>query len=148
MAKWNKRNLCNYYSGMYQYEKSTQISIPSIGAFVIIPDMELEFERGFIFQNTQELLVTKSGKYKVDWNIAFNDGNNNIFEGAVFVNSTAQEQTIGLRKLGSVDTGSMGGTGIILIAIGDIITLRIANMSNISNPEIDAANISLIRVDN
>lgn len=145
---WSKRNLCNFYGDMFQFELSTAVVINTIGVFEVVPDMSAGLNRGFVFQNTQELKVVKAGKYKVDWSISFQDGNNQTWEGAIFINGTKVDSSTAVRFLGAVDTGNFGSHSIIDVEVDDIIDLRMANLTSTSNAVIDSAAISIIRVDN
>ena len=134
------------YGALWQYELGTEVVINTIGVFELISGMSDGDDEGFIFQNDRELLVKEPGKYVINWNICFNNSNNTTWEAGVGINRTVQENTIGCRKLGAVDTGSMGGTGVITLEIDDIVTLEMANLTNTSNAVIDSCGLTLIKI--
>jgi len=145
IAKWDELSSYRpYYGNMWQYGDNTQVVITTIDVFEPIPDMNDGNQKGFTFQNTQELKCTRAGKYKVDWNICFNDTNNTTWSGGILINDTIQNQTRGCRKLGANDVGSMGGTGIIDLVVDDIVELGMANHTSTSDAYIDSANLTLI----
>ena len=135
------------YGTMWQYGLDTEVVITTTGVFELIPAMSNGNDLGFDFQNTQELVCTEPGKYIVNWNICFSDGNNITWTAGVGVNGTVEDGTKGCRKLGALDTGSMGGTGVIVLAEDDIVTLEMANETTTSNAFITSANLTLSRVD-
>lgn len=141
------RSYKNYYGALWQYELDTEVVITTTGVFVPISDMSNGDDEGFIFQNGKELKCVKAGKYRVDWNLSFNDGNNKIWQGGVLVNGVVQVNTIGLRKLGATDVGVMGGNGFVRIERDDIIQLGMANLTDTSNAYIDSAHFTIVRVD-
>jgi hypothetical protein len=136
----------DFYGTMWQFGDNTEVVIGTKDVFEPIPDMSNGDDSGFIFQNTQQLKCVKPGKYIVNWNICFNNGNNTTWSAGVLVNDTIQNQTIGCRKLGALDTGSMGGTGIINLVVDDIVELGMANNTNTSNSNIDSSNLVIVRL--
>ncbi len=134
------------YGAMFQNNASTLITILATSTFVEIDGMSSGSLNGFTFQNGSELKTSQAGKYKVDWSITFTNGNIVTFEGGVLVNGTVVNQTIASRQLGANDVGNMSGTGIVTLAVDDLLELGIANITNLNDPTIESANISLIRV--
>lgn len=136
-----------FYGTLWQFGDDTEVVIGTIGVFEPITGMSNGDDVGFIFQNGNQLKCTKPGKYMVNWHICFNNSNNVTWSGGVLVNDTIQDPTRGCRKLGALDTGSMGGTGIINLAVDDIVELGMANETTTANAFVDSSGLTLIRID-
>lgn len=141
-----RQSLDNFYGTMWQNGDATEITIGTKDVFEPIGGMSNGSDVGFTFSDAQKLTCTEKGKYQVVWNICFEDGNIKTYSGGILINDSIQTNTVGCRQLGAVDVGSMGGNGIVTLDVGDIVELGIANNTDTSNPFIDSANMSLVRV--
>ena len=102
---------------------------------------------GMTFQNNSELLISKAGKYLVTWSLALLAGNNDHIEGAVMVNSTQQINTVNSAHTpGSGDQVGVSGTGILTLAVGDIVRLCVENEIDADDIVIHTANLTLIQI--
>ena len=150
MASWTDKFPCNWYGSMFQYRESNTIDVLVANTWYIVDEMETGLNRGFTFQNAQELKCTKAGTYKVDWSACFRDGGEREFEFAIFVNSTHEESTSACFKFDEIEenpvSATVGGTGIIILERDDLVTLRVKGINTTSDPTVEIASVALIRV--
>jgi hypothetical protein len=102
-----------------------------------------------VFQNAREIKCQIAGKYKADRSLTVKivSGANSHIEGAVMINSTEQLNTVNTTHLqNSNDEQSVGGTGIITLAVGDVVKLCIENETDTSNVIVDHVNMTLVRL--
>lgn len=103
---------------------------------------------GFTFQNARELACTVAGIYKVSWSLGMSTpANNQTVEGTVMLNGAAQTRFAGHCQ--NPNTGapaSVAGSGIITLAIGDLISLGALNHTAINNITIDHLTCTITRV--
>lgn len=134
---------CLFYGHMSQYQDATVVTINTQGVYEIIDGFAENISRAMTFQNTQEFKIEKAGKYKIDWSTSFTDGNIKTFCGAIMINGTEDLTTAAIRVLGASDAGNFGGTGIIDLAIDDLVQVGIANNTDTSNITIEASNLTI-----
>jgi len=104
---------------------------------------------GMTFQNSKELLVSVSGTYQVDWSISLSNNNSDqTIAAAVMVNSTEKHSTENAtRAKENGVTYSLGGTGIIALAVNDVVKLCVENETAAgSTITVDHANLSIVRI--
>ena len=104
---------------------------------------------GTTFQNSKELLVTVAGTYEVNWSIALSNNNSDqTVAAAVMVNSTEKHTTENAtRTKENGVTYSMGGTGIIALAVNDVVKLCVENETAAgSTITVDHANLKIVRI--
>lgn len=129
-----------------------------IAQAVVVTDAEVYYEvggslssgscNGLTFQNSKELLCTIAGKYLVNWSMSLSAGNNDHIAGAVMVNSTAQDNTENAAHTpGAGDQVGLSGSGIITLAVNDVVKLCVENESDTDDIEVNHATLALLRVD-
>lgn len=106
---------------------------------------------GFTFQNARELVALVAGKYKVDWSMTVSSNTSDTtVEGAILIGSTAQMQTVNATR--TKETGveySIGGTGIITLAVNDIVSLALESEASAGIIVTTThGNLTLTRIDN
>ena len=82
----------------------------------------------FTFQNDNELKCNTAGKYKVDWSISFNCKQYQYVYGGVLVNEAIKLNTTAEGSGSDPDNKApdcIGGTGIITLAVDDVINLGV-----------------------
>lgn len=105
---------------------------------------------GFTFQNSKELKALVAGKYKVDYSISVTTASaNQEIETSVMINSTAQTVcTAHSENITANKPINLGGTGILTLAVNDVVKFCVANHTATNNVTVNHANITLLRVDN
>ncbi len=111
--------------------------------------MTTSLVNGMTFQNSKELLVTVAGTYQVDWSMSVsNSVSDNTVAGAVMVNTTEKHVTENAtRAKENGITYSIGGTGIIALAVNDVVKLCVENETAAgSTITVNHANLSVVRI--
>lgn len=134
-----------YYASMFQYGLNTNVGITTQNIDVSVPGMTSNVANNFIFQNGNELKVTKSGDYDVDWQVSFTDANLEAFEGAIAVNGARQVSTASDSKLGAVDSEHIGGGDLLSLLKDDILTIVARNVTGNSDMVVHSANLKITR---
>lgn len=102
----------------------------------------------FTFQNAKELKCNTAGTYQVDWSMTVSHNNSDrTSEGAVMVNSTVASNTVNATrtKENGVDY-SVGGTGIITLAVNDVVKLCVSDETGTGIITVNHGNLKLSRV--
>jgi len=103
---------------------------------------------GFTFQSSKELKCLVAGKYKVDYSLAvYTTVANNEIESAVMINSSAQANTTSHTEAMTANAPmSMSGTGILNLAVDDVVNLAVSNHTASNNITVQHANLTLVMV--
>lgn len=102
----------------------------------------------FTFQNNKELKCLVAGKYKVDYSLGVQTGvAGQEIESEVMINSTAQSNTSNHTEALTANRAiSLSGTGIITLAVDDVVKLSVANHTATNNIIVNHANLTLLQV--
>ncbi len=102
----------------------------------------------FTFQNSKELKCNVAGTYKVDWSCSRAvPGVNQEIEMGVFKNGTIQLNTTAHNASLTASTQqTSGGSGIITLAVNDLVSLAVNNNTSTNTVTISHANIAIARV--
>jgi hypothetical protein len=88
-----------------------------------------------------------AGNYKVDWSMALSAGNNDHLEGVVMVNSTVNHLTAcSAHTPGNGDEIGVSGTGIITLAVNDVVKLAVENEIDADDITVHTASLSIVQV--
>jgi hypothetical protein len=103
---------------------------------------------GFTFQNAKELKCLIAGKYKVDYSIAvYTASANQEIESEVMINSTAQDNTSNhMNSMTANRPVSMSGTGILALAVNDVVKISLSNHTSTEDIVVQHANLTLVMV--
>ena len=104
---------------------------------------------GTTFQNSKELLISVAGTYEVDWSIALSNNNSDqTIAAAVMVNSIEKHTTENATRAKEIGvTYSLGGTGIIALAVNDVVKLCVENETAAgSTITVNHANLKIVRI--
>lgn len=137
------------YGAMGQENIPTTVTIGTIGVPVIVDGMSGGETNLITFQNSQELKVTKAGRYFITWAVSFNmaSGSGQEVEGTIGKGGVSQSVGSSHRKIGTGnDTGSMCGTTILDLAANDLITIMVANESTTVNVVVAHASLTMSMV--
>jgi len=138
------------HGSMFQHNTGIVITISAAGVPVDINAMSFGAVNGFHSGGTDNnaLVCLVAGLYKVDWSVSFGGAAaNQNFESGVSVNGAIQENTTAHRKVGTAnDIGNMGGTGIVDLAVNDLVSVFILNQDGTNDATIDHVNLALIRI--
>lgn len=140
------------YGSMWADEQSQIVPIAAINTYVQVPgSMSAGLSDRFAFQNARELRCLTGGTYKVDWAMSINCATNNQdLSGSVMVNGIAQLNTTShhFNGTGASKNSTIGGTGILSLALNDIVSLAVANHTATNAIIMEHANMALNRVGN
>lgn len=102
----------------------------------------------FTFQNSKELVCNRAGTYKIDWSASRSvPGINQEIEMGIFKNgSILLNTTAHTASLTASTQQTSGGTGIITLAVGDLISLAVNNNTSTNTVTITHANVAIHRV--
>ena len=134
---------------MYNHDTPTIVTISATDTPIRIPSGFVQGRsKNATFQNAREFVVSKAGYYDIDWSISFTTVSaNQEIEGFVMVNNAINIQATAHRRISTAtDTGAMGGTCSILLAVNDVIALGVLNETSTSNIIIEHANMKLTQV--
>lgn len=137
------------YGSMYNFNVTTSVTIGVIGIYYRIDSGFTTGQTNLTtFQNNRELVVSKAGRYKIDWSISFTTASaNQEVEGSVMVNNGVNEQASAHRFIGTAtDTGCISGTCILSLSANDVVALGVCNHTGTANISIEHSNLSLVMV--
>jgi hypothetical protein len=102
----------------------------------------------FTFQNSKELKCNRAGTYRVDWQMSRSvPGVAQEIEGGVFKNGTIQPSTTAHNQSQTAGTTqSFSGSGILTLAVNDLVSLAVNNNTSTNTITITHANLSIHRV--
>ncbi len=119
------------------------------GAFIIVNTLTASANLNLTtFQNTQELLITKTGKYLVTWSLSVEaNGADKHAEAGLGINGTANiegRQHIHLSSSNKED--SMSGTAILSLTATNTLSLMITNIDDNTQLTVEHVNLSAVMV--
>ena len=102
---------------------------------------------GLTFQNSKELLVGVAGTYLITWSMSLSAGNNDHLEGAVMINSAVAASTENAAHTpGSGDQIGVGGSGLVSLAVNDVIKLCVENETDTDDITVSHATLTAVRI--
>ena len=137
------------FGDMAQHNQSTTVTISSTSVFVEIPSGYSGNGTGFVFQNDKELKCVEPGDYMLNWNISLNlaSGANNNMIGGVLQDGSIKFLTTAHGFISAAnDLINVSGTGILTIAIDELISLGIRNLDTTNDFVVEHAAITLFKV--
>jgi len=107
-----------------------------------------ECERRIYSHETYES-ACKAGKYKIDYQLSAQTASaNQEIEASVMVNSTSAANTTSHGEQMTANAPmSLSGTGILTLAVNDVVKFCVANHTATNNIVISHANMTLVRVE-
>jgi hypothetical protein len=137
------------YGNMNANLVSITVIISAIDIFYMIPS-GLSGGKcvGFTFQNARELLTLNAGDYLVNWSLTVDSaaGSNQQIRGAVMINGVAQAGTAARADVDSGNPQAVAGSGIITLAVNDLVQLSLANHVSTNNMLVYNCTLSLVQV--
>ena len=138
------------YGSMYMDDGAQAVTATLANAYYEVGGgMTGSLTNGTTFQNSKELLISVAGTYEVDWSIALSNNNSDqTIAAAVMVNSTEKHTTENAtRAKENGVTYSLGGTGIIALAVNDVVKLCVENETAAgSTITVNHANLKIVRI--
>ena len=137
------------YGSMYGDDMGQSVTISATGTFYEVGGgLSDGGSNGTTFQNSKELLIAVAGEYLVNWSVTIEcTAAAQYVEGAVMINSTAQMNTISAAELPTANKKvALGGTGIITLAVNDVVKLSVENETATNNLTVDHANLTIVQV--
>ena len=136
------------YGSMYADDINQAVVVSATGTYYEVPGSITGGTcNGFTFQSSKQLLCTIAGKYLVTWSMSLDAGNNDHIAGAVMVNSTVAANTENAAHTpGAGDQVPVGGSGIITLAVNDVVKFCVENESDTDDINVTHATLSILRV--
>jgi hypothetical protein len=136
------------YGSFYAEDIALTVAVAATDVYYpVTSSMTTGSLNGMTFQNASELLVATAGKYLVTWSMAIAAGSNDHVEGGVMINTTPQSNTVNSAHTpGNNDEVSVGGTGILTLAVNDIVRLCVENENDADDIIVHTANLTLIQI--
>jgi hypothetical protein len=139
---------------MYANNVTTTIDITASDTMTeITTGMTGGTESGMTFQNSHEIKCLTAGKYMFVYSISMMTASvaNKEAEGAVMVNGTAS--TVGTSHSevspgGSNRPETVSGTGILALAVNDVVSLAVSNHTDTTDLVVHHASLTLVKVGN
>ncbi len=101
------------------------------------------------FQNDHEILITKPGKYMVNWSLSLATATaNDEIEGEIMVNGTATE-TGGSAHVVIANSNkpqTLSATGILTLAVDDVVSMSAKNNTSTADILVNHASLTLLMV--
>jgi len=90
--------------------------------------------------------ATGAGLYVVNYNVSFEGTVNTVYHWHVFVNNNIAVNIGSMRKIGaSSDVGSTSASGLVALAAGDIVDLRVTSNSDTTSVTISHVDLDMSR---
>ena len=156
LADWPKDNtieliMVNWYESLASYAElhSMDDVIATGGDSVDIKmtDWEIGTYKNTTPDTTGNIIMTMAGVYKVAWSASFSHSVvNTVCHVHPFKNSTHLDNIEAERKLGTPgDVGNMGSVGLVTVAVGDTLTLRVSGNKS-GNITVNHSNFTIVRL--
>jgi len=139
-----------HYGSMYGDEISQAVAVAATDTFYNVAGSLSDggSTDAFTFGSSYQLTCNIAGTYVVNWSMSCNVGaaNQGII-GAVGIDGTYQANTTNhnFQTTASSDS-SIGGSGILTIAVDEVVTLMVANHTATNNITVEHANVTLVQV--
>lgn len=133
------------YGEFYQDDTGQVITITTVNVDVAITG-NTEGSLFNVLHTDGELTIQDPGTYKIDYSVSFSGSAGREIEFSVCKDGSRQPNTTCHRTLGGNDTGNVGGTGIIDLQIGEVITLEVRNETDNANIVIEHLNFVIRRI--
>lgn len=139
------------YGSMYAEDATQTISVAAVHThYPVAGGLSAGLcSAAFTFQSSKELKCHTAGKYLATWSMSIsNNAADQTIEGLVMVNTTGMENTINAtRAKESAVVYSISGSGIITLAVNDVVLLAIEKENGAaSTVTMNHANLTLMRV--
>ncbi len=137
------------YGGMYGNNIGwTSVAFGGGGTFVIINTLSGGEVNETTFQNTQELLIAKAGRYLINWSCSVEAlGADKHAEAGIGVNGTVNIAGREHIHIGSANKeDSMSGTAILDLAATNTIALMITNVDDDTQLTVEHASLTVVHI--
>ena len=138
------------FGNMAQHAQSTTVIITTQSTWT---DIDSGYTDGngtaFVFQNSKELKCVEPADYMLNWNISLQlvQINNINIVGGVSINGTVKTLTTAHGRIGAGnDLINVSGTGVLTIAIDDLIRLTLINLDSTEDFTVEHAAITLFKL--
>ncbi len=139
------------YAEMW-YHNDTGISMPLNTSYQTFTNFDSDTNgktvNGFTYVTGGKLNCTQAGLYQAQFSATGTGVNNHEYHLSVFVNETAQYNTNAHSKYTNSEIASMYGQGFIRLGAGDLVTIRIKDISGTGTGTIYTSSVNLVRIGN
>ena len=134
------------YGSMHQVNAANIITVSETDTFYNIYGFSSTLTQWVTFQNWGEFKIEVSWIYNINYQSCFTNWTNTEYDMVIGVNWVEQNNTITCsKKSNSIDVMQVSSWGLLNLEEDDIVTLMVANVTNLSDPEIIDANVNLTR---
>lgn len=137
------------YGSMYADDISQAVTVASANVYYEVPgSLSGGACNGFTFQSSKELLAAYVGIYLVTFGLSLTSATNNEnISAAVMVNTTEAHVTEGSAQcINSGKPVHISGSGVITLAVNDVVKLCVENEDAAHNITVYHANLSILRI--
>lgn len=148
-TSWEGEGSGLLFGNMYMYQGSTTVTVSVVDTWYELASGLTGGEtNGVTFQNTHELLVSKAGKYLVNWSMSLDTPTAaDEVMGAVGVNGTVNTSTASHTTVGNNDQGvAVAGTGILDLAADDVVSMFVLNETNTNNITVEHVTLTIMQI--
>ena len=125
-AVWVLISEFDAYGEIYVVGNAVGVSLPTQNVWEKIDSSNTAGLTAFMTSDhaNDKLVVTVPGVYEVNYGCSFEDGANNTYERAIAIDAAVQNNSMSKRKLGALDIGDVGRSGLRYdLDVGKEITL-------------------------
>lgn len=140
-------DMVDAYGEMYAENVAYTVTIAGANTWTVVDGgMTAGTCTAFTFQNSSELACNRAGRYMVWWSLSLETtGANDDIEASVGVNGTQQSNMICHDFVVTPNEEfAVASHGIVLLALGDIVTLMVNNNTDADDLVVEHANLTLL----
>lgn len=138
------------YGSMYMNAGSQSVTVSSSSTYYSVGGgLSGGLSNGFSFQNSKELKCLDAGTYLFKWSMTVSCATPlQELAGGIMVGSTIDSTTLSVSYLPTANKKiNISGTGIITLALNDLILLAVANLTASQNIVVSYANLTACKVE-
>lgn len=142
------QKIASAYGNMYAYQIAHTVTVSAADTWYEVDgDLTGGEEHLVTFGSSHEMVVTRAGKYLVNWSMSMTDGSNNEIMGTIMVNGTAQTKAAGHTHIPSANKFmAVAGSTILDLAASDAISLAVLNEDAASDITVEHATCSITEI--
>lgn len=133
------------FAELFQNDLSTLIPISDANVFFQIDGFQSGNASNAVL-NDMNISHIIPGFYLVNYSISFSNANNQNYTSSIMINGVPEQSGRASRRLGANDLGSMSGTAIVSLGIGDNLGIGISNETSTSNLIIKNSGITSVYI--
>lgn len=139
------------YGEMYANNAGVTVTIPVVDTwYPITTGFTSGTNLNTTFKNNHELVVTKAGKYHIQWSISTEiSAANQDTEYGISVNNVVQTNTVAHLHFQNTNSELCAASGgIVTLAANDVLRFVLRNRTGTTSIKMEHASLTLVRIDN